>query len=225
MSVYLYKKVDLTKITFDKTPYEKYVEFKTIFYIDISYKEDCLYIQIPKSKIVSFDMESKIAIIEITKDFYNLFIKKLEEIIINKVYKYSTRWFNGKQFTMNKIQKCFISNVNNNHLYLTIDKDPFLYDQFRNIQTLELLSTKDANIVCIVKLLNLQFMENRFTYNLVLEQAKIYRKSEVKEYSIIESTSTNKDVSSSSCSEKLKMSLVKEPVSSSSELEDEYYKE
>ena len=66
MSIYLYNKIDTNKINFDKMPYEKNIDdnSKTIHYIDISYDKNDLYIQIPKSKIISFDIEDKIVSIE-----------------------------------------------------------------------------------------------------------------------------------------------------------------
>jgi hypothetical protein len=238
MTIYLYNKIDINKIKFDKVPYEKYIEdSKTIHYIDISYNKSDLYMQIPKGKIISFDIENKIVSIETN---INTFIKNLENLIVNTVYKYSTRWFNGKQFTINKIKNGLLSNLSKNILHLTIDKLPSLYDQYKNIINIKdlqnlLMENLDINIVCIVKLLNLQFIDNKFTYNLVLEQAKIYKKESIKEYSIIESESDSGDLIIEKEENTINEDVVRrqgnnvvrrqDTIKDISELEDEYYKE
>jgi hypothetical protein len=220
MSVYLYNKVDTKQILFSNNLYKKVREFndekKTIHYIDINYLERPLYIQLSRNSLNDINIKKRMIKINVNNQM-KTFIRNLEDHIIKSVYKRSPLWFNGKNFTMNKISKCIVSNVSNNtgrkkdELILTISSDTKIYDQSKNKISLELLEQEFSktssfiDIICIIKLANLQFIDNRFSYNLVLQQAKIFKEDNISEYSIMDDEDSNDTIIT--------------------ELEDEYYSE
>lgn len=228
----MYNTIDIGKIRFDNKPYKKIKSIsvmgddnmiqtivKSIYYIDIDYLGKSLYVQIPCFRLHTINDD--VLELIINQDFYSKFIKTLESYIIDIVHAKSEQWFLGKRFTMNKIINCIVSNVANigsdYYLSLVLSKTVMLYDNYKNEISLEKLkemlnnNVKPIDIVCIIKIDNLQFIDNRFICNLVIEQAKIIKETRITEYSIIDEQSedTNVDyVSGSSCI-----------------LEDEYYKE
>ena len=259
MSVYMYNKIDISKINFDNRPYKKIKSInvigqddivqnivKSIYYIDINYLGNPLYVQIPCFKLVNI-IDDVVELV-INKEFYN-FIRSLESYIIDIVHNKSESWFLGKKFTMNKIMNSLVSNVNrlNDEYYLSLllSKNISLYDKYKNKISLEKLKTmKHVDVVCIVKVCDLQFIDNRFICNLVIEQAKIINEIQIVEYSIIESDKVSITISESldkceskkSESESFKYKSDKcksdkceskksESESSDNILEDEYYKE
>ena len=82
-----------------------------------------------------------------------------------------------------------------------------------------MLETDMLEVVCILCIENLQFIDNLFTCNAVVEQLKLYKDKRLVEYSIIESISENVSVSTDVIYED------KLTESSESVLEDEYFKE
>lgn len=226
----MYNRIDIGKIRFDNKPYKKIKSInvmgddnilqtivKSIYYIDIDYLGNPLYVQIPCFRIHT--IKDDVIELIINQEFYSKFIKTLESYIIDIVHDKSEKWFLGKRFTMNKIMNCIVSNVVNvgsdYYLSLVLSKTVMLYDKYKNEISLEklkeILNNEPIDIVCIIKINNLQFIDNRFICNLVIEQAKIIKETRITEYSIIDEQSedTNVDyVSGSSCI-----------------LEDEYYKE
>jgi hypothetical protein len=219
--IYKYSDIDIKKIKFGETSYNKlqkiklddeYLE-KNVYYIDIYYNNDALYIQLPKTQIYMLNLEKNLLKIKIDEKLNN-FIKKLEEYIIMTVYKNSEMWFNGKCFTMNKIVNSIIRNTNyikkDIIMTLTIDKHCKFFNQYGINICSELTDIISDNMdtICIIKMDNLQFLDNKFTYNMVLEQAKIYNIKKILEYSILdESENTSVSIEYNS-----------------DNLEDEYYK-
>jgi len=218
--IYKYTNIDINNIKFSDIPYNKlqYINIgnekveKNIYYIDMYYNNDALYIQLPKTKLYFTNLDNNVVKIIIDDKVNDNFIKKLEEYIIKVVYKNSALWFDGKRFTMNKIVNCIVRNVNyieeNIILTLTLDKECKIFNQYGielDINELE----KNMDIVCIIKIDNLQFIDNKFTYNIVLEQAKIYKDTKITEYSILD------DDSIGSCESKTTESF---------NFDDEYYK-
>ena len=223
MSIYMYNKIDITRIKFSEMPYKKSKDIqindevvtKFVYYIDVYYKKNPLYIQLPKCILKSVNVEDNVVKLVIDNEFNNNFINQLENHVINSVHKYSEMWFNGKLFTMNKITNCIVKNVtsiddNQMLLSLTLDKQAKFYNQYKMFMDVkektiqEELNNECNDIICVVKIANLQFIDNRFTYNIVLEQAKIFRDYKITEYSILDES---------------------EPDNVSSDLEDEYYKD
>lgn len=227
MSVYLYNKIDLNKIKFGSKPYKKIKTIlvgdetvvKSIYYIDIFYDNYPLYIQIPSCKLESINKDDNIICLLIEQIFYDEFIKTLENYIINNVYKNSEKWFLGKVFTMNKIIKCFVSFVELLEggllrFYINYNRNLKIYDTFKNEISLDKLKNEDIrDVVCILKIENLQFIDNMFTCNLVMEQMKVYKINKLNEYSIMDTDSTVVSLDGS------------KKDYSSSDLDDEYYKE
>jgi len=225
MSVYMYNEIDFNKIGFSNKPYKKIkkilvddnIIIKSIYYIDIDYSNQPLYVQIPTCKLEN--IENDIMTLVMDNNFYYNFIRLLEDNIIKAVYKNSERWFLGKIFTINKIMNCIVSCVeilDNGFVRLNVSYDTNLklYDQYKNeICFTDIINDKNdtknikrdvKDVVCIMHIKNLQFIDNMFTYDLVMEQMKIYKVHKIIEYSIIDTES---------CS------------SGSSKLLDEYYKE
>lgn len=208
--IYMYNAIDINKIDFDNKPYKRVKKinvtneesgcgFKSIHYVDISYLKGPLYIQLPCCKLKH--MEDDIIELIIDLDLYK-FIKRLESYIVNKVYENSEVWFLGKIFTMNKIINSIVSNVNKDddyYLTLVLSKNVMLYDSYKNVMTLEKFKelnnqrickeNKDFDVVCIIKISGLQFIDNKFICNLVIEQIKVIKDTKIDCYSIIESES------------------------------------
>lgn len=249
--IYKYTDIDIKKIKFGETSYNKLQNVKIdnecleknikyqelvdkVHYIDIYYNNDALYIQLPKTQIYSCNLNNNLLQIKIDDKFHK-FIKKLEEYIIWSVHKNSELWFGGKRFTMNKIVNSIIrsvSYINKNEgvdliMTLTVDKKCKFYNQY-GISIIEFdleefskgtipTSVEDGrDIVCIIKLDNLQFIDNKFTYNIVLEQAKIYNYKKLIEYSILDESDNITSVSTL---------LTSVEDYNGINLEDEYYNE
>jgi hypothetical protein len=227
MSVYLYNKVDFNKIKFSNKPYKKIKTIlvgdervtKSIYYIDILYKNAPLYIQIPSCKLELIDECDNMICLLTERIFYDSFIKDLENYIINNVYKNSETWFLGKVFTMNKLIKCFVSFVELLEgglikIYINYNRNLKIFDTFKNEMSLDKIKRENIrDVVCVLGIENLQFIDNMFTCNLVMEQMKVYKENKLNEYSIMDTDSTvvSLDKSKNDCT--------------SSDLDDEYYKE
>lgn len=171
---------------------------KTIHYIDILYKGRPLYIQINDCKIVEFNDKINNAKIKIDDKLFKI-IRTLEEFMIQQVHKQSHKLFNGKSFTINKIRSSFISNINEHTkesvLTTTLEREGLIFDQYKqkiNISDVikNINKTGEIDGIFILKLANLQFMDNYFTYNFVLEQSKIYIHNYLDAYSIIDTSSS-----------------------------------
>lgn len=227
MSVYLYDKIDFNKIKFGNKPYKKIKTIlvgdnrvtKSIYYIDIFYRNSPLYIQIPSCKLESVNEDDNLIYLLIDRKFYNDFIKVLENYIINNVYKNSETWFLGKVFTMNKIIKCFVSFVellegDLLRIYINYNRNLKIYDTFKNEMSLDKIKEYNIrDVVCILYIENLQFIDNMFTCSLVMDQMKIYKENKLNEYSIMDTDSTVVSLDGSKNDY------------TSSDLDDEYYKE
>lgn len=195
MSVYLHDKININKIRFSSKPYKKKIDDKFIHFIDINYYKTPLYIQLPKCSIVKINEEFLKIQVKIDDYLYQSFIKQIEDLVVNTVYKNSEVWF-GKRFTMNKIISSLITLIqykNDEYLLeINYDKDTQFYNQYKlQVGINEIILPNDA--VCIIKLDNLQFIDNKFTYNILLEQSKIFQKLRLNEYSIVESHGSNND--------------------------------
>lgn len=238
MSVRMYDNVDISAIKFDNKPYKKIktinmdnIIVKSVYYIDISYKGEPLYIQIPKCRLESFCEGDNLVTLLVDKYFYEKFLKRLEAKIIDTVYNNSEKWFGGKRFTMNKISNCIVSFVekisaadldDEYRFTISLGKNIILYDRCNtriNLDDIKMLETDMLEVVCILCIENLQFIDNLFTCNAVVEQLKLYKDKPLVEYSIIESISENVSVSTDVIYEN------KRTESSESVLEDEYFKE
>lgn len=203
--------LDISKIRFSDTPYKKLckeatLEFKKdtfTHFIDMYYKNNPLVIQLPKTKIKNID-NAKI-LIEINDEIITYLIKPLEEYIINSVHENSEKWFNGKKFTMNKIMNSLVSPLTKDStksLKLTLTKNTMYFNRYKTmIQHDDIkLSNDDIDIICLVKIANIQFLQNKFSYNMVLEQAKVFMDERLVEYSIIDEFKISESVSeNSSC--------------------------
>lgn len=168
---------------------------KTIHYIDITYKGGPLYIQINHAKLTEIKNDIRNAKFNITEDII-LFIKELEEYLIKCVHKNSQKWF-GKSFTINKVRSSLISNILQNCNFIcTLEKDSLFFNQYKTKVLVEDIiqdiNNSGLHGKYILKLANLQFMDNYFTYNFALEQSKVSVPEHLDKYSIID---TNSDIS------------------------------
>lgn len=193
--------LDITKIRFSDTPYknicqEATKEFKQeIFthFIDMYYKNHSLIIQLPKYKVKS--MDSNKMVIYVGDDIFQYLISPLEEHIIQSTHNLSEKWFNGKKFTMNKIMNSIVSPFNKKEtdvdstLKLSLNKNTLYFNRYKTIiQNTDISTNSDIEMICLVRIANIQFLQNKFSYNIVLEQAKVFMEERLIEYSIIDDT-------------------------------------
>ncbi|NBU34017.1 hypothetical protein EB118_03605 [bacterium] len=203
MSVYLYNAIDVSKIKFSKNVYKRKKDIlvggevlkKSVYYIDISYKGGPLYLQFPRAQLMTFAMEHCQAQFEVTCDIVSDFIEPLQEHIIKSVHKHSETFFKGKRFTFNKIRSCILSCVtyieSTPCINVTIsDKLKTFNGQKGEVSAQQVVSELPIDCIPLVKLTNLQFIDNRFTYNLSLEQLKVFVNEPLHNYSIIDNSST-----------------------------------
>lgn len=195
-------KLDITKIRFSDTPYKKLcqeatLEFKKDTYthfIDMYYKNNSLIIQLPKYKIKSID--SNKMVIYVDDNLFQYLISPLEEHILKNTHEHSERWFNGKRFTMNKIMNSIISPLvkkdNEYTLTLTLNKNTVYFNRYKSVINKNDISLQsDVDIICLIKIANIQFLQNKFSYSIVLEQAKVFIDEHLIEYSIIDENENN----------------------------------
>jgi hypothetical protein len=195
--------LDISKIRFSDIPYKKVCpeatsEFKQeIFthFIDIYYKNHSLIIQLPKYKLKS--MDSNKMVIYVGDNIFQYLISPLEEHIIQTTHNQSEKWFNGKKFTMNKIMNSIVSpfnkkenentNCNEHTLKLSLNKNTLYFNRYKSIiQHADISTNLDIELICLVRISNIQFLQNKFSYNIVLEQAKVFIDEHLVEYSIID---------------------------------------
>jgi hypothetical protein len=219
---------NINKIRFSDTPYLDKRCNKRI--IDMYYKNNCIIFQLPRQKL--HDIKDNILTLQLyNTDILEYIIKPLEEHICEIVHKYSEKWFNGKHFTMNKIVNSLGSQIkkeseHNFILNLTLNKNTLLYNRYKTLIELDHINltahedsdnpgNPDIELIPLIRLSHLEFFENKFTYSLVLEQAKVFMQEKLTGYSIIETPDDTSD-SYDSCSD----------CSSGSENKDNiYYKE
>lgn len=181
--------LDIYKINFSDTFYTKNINNFKIHYIDISYKMEDLVIQLSRKHLVNIIEQS--CIIKIDLSFYNNVIKKLEEYIIDTIYKNSDKWF-SKLFTKNKIKSGLISiikskDLNLHEIQLTLTNNTKFFDRHSKNIKIEDFKDTECEIICLVKIANLQFINNKYSYNFELIQGKVfYDNNNFDNYSIIE---------------------------------------
>ena len=165
----------------------------TVNFIDMYYKNTSILLQLPKSILHS--VENSVLVIKFneTEKFKEFFIDPLEKYIQNNVHINSEKWF-GKKFTMNKINNCFTSPYNNGKLNLSIESETVFFNKYKKMiyinDMLSIVKKNDSvDIVCLIKIANLQFIQNKFSYDLILEQAKVLVEESLVEYSIIDTDS------------------------------------
>ena len=106
----LYNHIIIDRISFG-SPYERKKQFfirdekiiKSVYYADISYNNNCLYVKIPESEIKYIEIKNNDTYCYLRgKKFYSNFIEPLEQYIIHTLYTNSEKWFNGKRFSHEK---------------------------------------------------------------------------------------------------------------------------
>lgn len=199
---------NINKIRFSDTPYlDKRCNNKRI--IDMYYKNNAIIFQLPRQKLK--EIKENIIILQLQhSDVNEYIIKPLEEHICEMVHKYSEKWFNGKHFTMNKIVNSLCSQLKkepehpfNFILNLTLNKNTLLYNRYKTLielESIDLAAHEDIELIPLIRLSHLEFFENKFTYNLTLEQAKVFMQEKLTGYSIID-TPEDSDSESGSSSE------------------------
>lgn len=182
MSVNLYKNFDIQKIRFNDTIKRK-VQPEHVYSIDMYHNNNPIFIQLDKCSCLGIDANNRL-ILEVSRSMEN-FIKGLEEYIIDTVYEKSERWFNGKRFTMAKIQNALTSCLSNGEIVVTMSEDSCFFNQFK--KRLPVTDLKfPVDCTCVVRLCCLQFIGNKFTYKINVEQCKVNLEYKLIEYSIIE---------------------------------------
>ena len=214
MNILMYDNLEIEKIKFGSKPYKKIKTIdtvngpvvKSVYYIDMSYENYKIYVQIPRYKLTSVCLGDQLMTLVVDKYFYYNFIRELEDRVINAVYKNSEQWFGGKRFTIDKITNCIVTNAerleNDDYIFtVSISKGLRIYDQFRKAVSIErfveILCEQYIEIVPILCIENLQFIDNRFLCNITVEQIKFYTDKPLLEYTILSEnhTTTNTGIS------------------------------
>ena len=193
--MYSYNDINIDRIKFGK-PYKLEKEFfiedqvirKSVYYIDIEYENKPLYIEISGSEIkdLCINYRGDITCLLRGDYFYSEFIKPLEKFIIQSVYENSNRWFGGKRFSLEKISKCIVSNVKpqGKDYILSLSKSKLIEPKINKFSSIK------------IHLRELQFIDNRFTYNFILEsQGKSESECESQSESEFEDEYYNEDAS------------------------------
>jgi hypothetical protein len=157
------------------------------------YKNHPLIVQLPKYTIKSIDNNKMV--ISVDDTLYQYLINPVEEHIIQAVHEHSEKWFSGKKFTMHKIMNSIVSPLSKKEnegciehtLKLLLNKNTIYFNRYKKlIQSEDVSINSDVDIICLVKIANIQFLQNKFSYNIVLEQAKVFMEERLIEYSIID---------------------------------------
>jgi hypothetical protein len=203
LQVHFFNDVQANKIKFSKRVYKDKLSSKHC--IDAFYENSQLFIQTPQFSVQSIH-DNGITVSGNNPSFVE-FIKKLEEQVIHAVYKHADDWFNGKRFTLNKIKNSLVSKLSpageSFSLNVDLQAETKFFNQFKQQITSAHLA-ENADIILLLRMRGLSFSGSQFTYDLVLEQAKVYCEQKLDTYSLIEDNQTVLEVSE--------------------ELEDEYYK-
>lgn len=168
-------------------------EEKTVYMINVEYKRvnkiyNTLLLVVPKQKLIELNFEKKYIKIEINDEIERK-VKELEAHLKNLIYKNSKTLFNGKQFSIEKINSGLVSNIkilkndrNKHRKYISIGIGK--YTEFYEVEKTgktKILKEKENienirnNIYCktVISIDNLQFVDNIFTYNLILDLCEI----------------------------------------------------
>lgn len=180
------------KIKIDTNNGEKHVHIIDLIYKKPNKEKQLLLIIIPKQKLIELNDTNNYLKIEINGEIEKK-IKELESHIKDLIYENSSIIFNGKNFSKEKINNGLISNIKIKkkdntyikYISLTIDKNTkfFKIDKTGIIKIISDIenknNTKTDNIVCkcIIRIENLQFIDNIFTYNLVVDTCEIEKYS------------------------------------------------
>jgi hypothetical protein len=195
MSVHLLKNFDIQKIRFnDIIKKKKMVVNKqlggnkevTVHTIDIYYNNAPLFIQLDSCVCRGLD-DNKCMILEISKKTED-YIKSIEEFVVESVHKKSKKWFNGRRFTFDKIQNGLVPCVSRGTAIIIVNDDSSLYDQYKKSLNFN-DCTFPLECTCIVRICGLQFIENKFSCKISLEQCRINMEYKLAEYSIIDNDS------------------------------------
>lgn len=162
----------------------------TVHSIDMYANNAPVYIQLDKAIVKDIDGNNCVHL-EVSKQTAD-FIKGIEECIVEKVYENSERWFNGKRFTWNKIKGGLVSCIKENRVVVTCNKDTVFFNQFKKRMSLSDVAS-GLECVCIVRFCCLQFIGNKFSYKINVEQCKVNVEHKLEEYSILED-SENEEV-------------------------------
>lgn len=188
VQILLYKNLNLDKIKFAKTVYKN----NDRHYIDIFYEGNTLFLQTPTGVVENVGED----FLEVSFDdvFVN-YISSLEKLFKEKIYKHSVGWFNGRQFSKDKIEKSLVSIRDGNVVSLKMKDNVSVFNQ--NKDKLEKSDLKKGqNVVLLVKIKALEFVGNKFTYTSSIEQIKSYTSEELNTYSILDEQTVVESVSS-----------------------------
>lgn len=188
VKILLYKNLNLDKIKFAKSVYKN----NDRHYIDIFYEGNTLFLQTSTGTVENVGED----FLEVSFDdvFVN-YISELEKLFKEKVYKHSVGWFNGRQFSKDKIENSLVSIRDGNIVSLKMKDNVTVFNQNKDqLEKSDL--TKGQNVVLLVKIKALEFVGNKFTYTSSIEQVKVYTSEELNTYSILDEQTVVESVSS-----------------------------
>lgn len=188
VQILLYKNLNLEKIKFAKSVYKN----NDRHYIDIFYEGNTLFLQTPTGTIENVGED----FLEVHfNEFFVNCITSLEKLFKEKVYKHSVGWFNGRQFSKEKVEKSLVSITEGNVVSLKMKDNVTIFNQKKEKVEKNTLE-KGQNVVLLVKIKALEFVGNKFTYTSSIEQVKIYTSEELNTYSILDEQTVVDSVSS-----------------------------
>jgi hypothetical protein len=94
---------------------------------------------------------------------------------------------------MNSIVSPYTKKDDEHTLKISLTKNTMYFNRYKNIIQKEDIAQhaqhnleSDVEIIGLFKIANLQFLQNKFSYNIVLEQAKVFMDDRIIDYSIID---------------------------------------
>lgn len=119
-------------------------------------------------------------------------IRSVESFVVNYIHERSEQFFNGKRFSLEKIQGALESSViDENKLVIDIENSPRLKDQYGTDRTLADLDN-GTDIIALVSLRNIVFTKTSFKLRWILQQARVYIEDTLSEWCIADISPSTK---------------------------------
>ena len=118
---------------------------------------------------------SKEIVLTNNNNYFSHFLKQLEKFAKREIMCNSEKWFNGKKFEEDTLNKLFISNFNDNKLSLSTTRNSIYFDKNNNKVSYTDIKKNDK-IICIVYIKGLWFEKSQYGFLTEVVQSKFYSK-------------------------------------------------